>query len=112
MPTYHRTIIRVEVLSEGPYEFDGDLAKIHDDITDGDCSGTAHVEKTEEVDGPTMTRLLIAQGSDPGFFNLDENGNVIAFDTLRGDVSQTNCEHCGEFLPCPNGCADIHKKAI
>lgn len=28
------------------------------------------------------------------------------------DVSQTNCEYCGDPLPCPNGCAYLYKKAL
>lgn len=74
---YYRNVFRVEVLSEGASFTDTDLIAMHDAITDGDCSGAVRVESTEEVDGPTMARLLRAQGSDPDFFQLDDNGQEL-----------------------------------
>lgn len=73
---FYRTVIKIEVLSEAPYEFI-DLENLIEDIADGPCSGSVSVETTETVDGPTMAQLLMAQGSDPGFFMLDESGNSI-----------------------------------
>ena len=31
----------------------------------------------EVVDGPTMAKLLLNQGSDPDFFQLDDDGNDV-----------------------------------
>jgi hypothetical protein len=74
MRKFYRTIIKVEVLSETPYEYD-DLDDVCYDIMDGDCSGMVTLESSEEVDGPTMAKLLKKQFTEPEFFNLDENGN-------------------------------------
>ena len=71
---FYRTVIQVEVLSEEPYDFGGNLRQLGEDITTGDCSGVARTIQTEECDGARMTRLLVAQGSDPSFFMLDETG--------------------------------------
>lgn len=69
---YYRTVIEVEVLSEEPVDFDT-LADVAHEIVEGDCSGQWHTKvDNQEVDGPEMAKLLIAQGSDPGFFNLDD----------------------------------------
>jgi formylmethanofuran dehydrogenase subunit E len=89
---FHRTVITVEVLSEEPYEFD-DLEQTYQDIVTGDCSGTAKVTATETVDGPTMAKLLINQGSDPEFFRLDENGNDA--DEQPNNTERAKCPQCG-----------------
>ncbi len=68
---FHKTTITVTVLSEGPFEF-SNLSDVHYAITSGDCSGE-FTEVSEVVDGPTMAKLLEAQGSDPGFFQLPED---------------------------------------
>lgn len=72
MPKFYRTVVTIEVLSEKPYEFHcvGDIAY---DITDGDCSGKIISESSEEVDAPTMAKLLKEHGSDLDF-NLDDDG--------------------------------------
>jgi len=66
-PNYYRTIIVVEVLTEGePYTFKGyeDLAYT---VTDGHASGDVIHESTLEVTEEQMSKLLTAQGSDPDF---------------------------------------------
>ena len=71
---FYRTVVQIEILSDEPYEGD-DLDTIHYDITEGDCSGKlGDVVSNEEVDGPTMAKLLLSQDSDPGFFDLTEDG--------------------------------------
>ena len=72
--TFHRKVLEIEILSEWPYEAVG-LEQIANDITYGDCSGKWVVKVNEEIDGPRMAQLLLAQGSDPGFFQLDNEGN-------------------------------------
>jgi hypothetical protein len=70
---FYRTVIQVEILSESPYTEDYNLEAIAYDIGQGDCSGrVTDIVLNEEVDGPTMSKLLLAQGSDPGFFMLDD----------------------------------------
>jgi len=76
MSKFYRTIVTVEVLSEQPLKVD-DLDDLHHAITTGDCSGKVDFGNSEEVDGPTMAKLLMAQGSDPEFFQLDEHGNPV-----------------------------------
>ena len=74
---FYRTIVTVEVLSEEPYlepVEDDDLQVLSYDIGVGDCSGRVNWGESQEVDGPTMARLLQEQASDPEFFGLDENG--------------------------------------
>lgn len=78
---FYRTVVSVEILSEEPYvenpEVEEDLVMIHNDITNGDCSGRVTWGESQEVDGPTMARLLQEQASDPEFFRLDENGEDV-----------------------------------
>ena len=71
--TFYRTVISVEVLSEEPVDFI-DLAHVHEAITNDCCSGSWEVVSAGEVDGATMAKLLIAQGSDPAFFELTDDG--------------------------------------
>jgi hypothetical protein len=73
---FYRTVLKLEVLSQDPIAYDEmELADIVEAVTTGDCSGgVERVVLNEEVDGPTMARLLQAQGSDPGFFGLTEDG--------------------------------------
>lgn len=76
--SYYRTVIKVEVLSESP--LDADMVSLDDIsyfITFGNCSGLVTQESAEEVDAPTMARLLLAQGSDPEFFGLNEAGEEV-----------------------------------
>ena len=72
---FHRTVIHVEVLSEDPYMFSGNLVDVANDIITGDCSGVARTIHTEKCNGARMAQLLLAQGSDPEFFMLDDSGN-------------------------------------
>jgi hypothetical protein len=77
MREFYRTVIHVEVLSEEPYVFNGDLRTVAEDICTGNCSGIARTVLEEQCNGARMAQLLISQGSDPEFFQLDEAG----FDT-------------------------------
>jgi len=78
MAKFYRTIIQVEVLSEGgPVPEGMSLADIDYQITDGDWSGDTVIKKAEEVSGEEMSKLLMKQGSDPSFFGLDEKGKPV-----------------------------------
>lgn len=73
---FHRYVVRVEILSEDELNLSAmGLSGISYAITEGDCSGDYEIAEHQKVDGATMAKLLIAQGSDPGFFQLTENGN-------------------------------------
>lgn len=73
---YQQTIIIVHVLSDAPLRPGMTLSEVDEAITTGGCSGKITRVPTE-VDGPTMAKLLIEQGSDPEFFGLDEHGQKI-----------------------------------
>ena len=73
---YHRTVLRVEVLSQEPLG-DMSLERIAEEITTGDYSGRVSTVYAIEVSGPTMASLLTEQGSDPEFFGLDEHGQEV-----------------------------------
>ena len=69
---FHRTVIVYEVLSEEPYEYRG-LDELTYDVGQGDCSGMLLEEHHLEMGAEQMAALLIAQGSDPGFFRIGED---------------------------------------
>lgn len=75
--TFWRTVLKVEVLSEDKPLTDASLAEIEYAITDGDCSGVVRVESVKELSPKQAAKALVAQGSDPEFFLLDEEGNEI-----------------------------------
>ncbi len=72
---FFRTIVQVEVLSEDhPIKFD-DLEDLNHGISQGDWSGKVEVVKSEPISAQRAAKLLMEQGSDPGFFQLDEKGD-------------------------------------
>jgi len=62
-----RTIIRVEVLSQGPYEPET-LGTVAHDIVDGDVSGDWEVVNQEILSKEDFETACRDQGSDPSFF--------------------------------------------
>lgn len=73
---FYKSVIELTILSEEIIPWDEyELSDIGYAITDGDCSGMMHQTKFEELNGKQAADELIAQGSDPGFFCLDEDGN-------------------------------------
>jgi len=75
-PVFYKTVVTVTVLSEEPFN-EMELADVAYAIGEGDCSGQVEFAPSEKVDGPTMAKLLIAQGSDPEFFQIDADGNPL-----------------------------------
>lgn len=73
---YFRTVIEVEILSEDE-PWNGELVDLAYNINDGGCSGRVRIKLSNEVTPKRMAQLLQSQGSDPGFFSLDENGNTV-----------------------------------
>lgn len=69
--TFHKTVISIEVLSEGPYK-PTLLEDVHHDITDGQCSGVWSITGTSQLTREQMAEALIAQGSDPEFLLGDD----------------------------------------
>lgn len=78
----YRTIIRFEILSEEKIGDGLSLSDIDEMTTNGHCSG--RFLKSEEQDkiikGKAAADATKAQGSDPEFFQMDENGNELEED--------------------------------
>jgi hypothetical protein len=75
---FYRTVITVEVLSEEPYNPDSLSQMAEDCFGGGDCSGKWSITAQQTVDGPQMAQMLKAQGSDPEFFQLAEDGKDLS----------------------------------
>lgn len=71
MRKFYRTIIKIEVLSEDPYDPET-LQQVHYDIKDGDCSGQWSVVSSQQLNRHQVEQLLIEQGSDPSFLLSEE----------------------------------------
>ena len=74
---FYRTVVQIEVLSEEPLSNEIDIGSLYYDITEGDCSGSTEVITRENVNGKRIADLLSAQGSDPQFFQVDNDGNDV-----------------------------------
>jgi hypothetical protein len=72
---FYRTVVQVEVLSEEPLIDPENLDTLMYEITDGGCSGSTKIVAQETIHGKYAADLLNNQGSDPGFFGLDAEGN-------------------------------------
>jgi hypothetical protein len=70
---FHKTVIKVTVLSEEPYD-NTDIHQLAYDISDGDCSGEVRIVSSKILTGRQAVKALQAQGSDPEFFRLTEDG--------------------------------------
>lgn len=71
-----RQVVQIEILRDGE-PLPEDLFVIAQEIFDGDSSGSVRSIEVEEVSGPRMAELLVAQGSDPGFLGLDDDGTPL-----------------------------------
>ena len=75
---YWKTTIVVEVLSEDePVSDERELESIGREIINGDWSGHCEIKERKELSGKEAADALREQGSDPSFFNLDEDGNEL-----------------------------------
>jgi hypothetical protein len=72
---YWRTEFKVVVISEDEPVDNMELAAVAFEIQDGDCSGEVTVEGVDELTPVEAAQALIAQGSDPTFFGLNEDGS-------------------------------------
>lgn len=72
---FYKRVFKFEVLSEEPLNGDYDLSEL-DAMTDtGDCVGRfLDDDGNETLDGKAMAAALYEAGSEPGFFNLDDDG--------------------------------------
>lgn len=67
-------MVRFEVLSEEPLEYDS-LSDLKYATHQGDCSGRFLADKRTTLNGKQCAKALLAQGSEPQFFAIDEEGN-------------------------------------
>jgi len=73
---FYRTTITVTVLSEEPFDYDN-LEGVHYAITEGECSGHYETTKSETLTAKQVAEALQAEGSDPEFFQLTDEGEDI-----------------------------------
>jgi hypothetical protein len=71
--SFYKTEVNIIILTEGSYD-PISLDQLAHDATHGECSMVFTVEKSEQIDGPTMARLCLEQYSDPALFNLTDEG--------------------------------------
>lgn len=72
---FYKTVVTVTILSEEPLGRGIELDDIAHQITRGDWSGEVNTGSSREVTARQTAALLAEQGSDPGFFRLDSEGN-------------------------------------
>ena len=72
--TYYKYAIAVTILSENPLPCDISLEEIARNITEGSDSGEWEITEVEQLDEKQAAAALIAQGSDPEFFGLNDDG--------------------------------------
>ena len=72
-PKIVKTTIKLEILSEESI-VGCNLRRIAHEITSGGWSGDWNVEKTEDLYGKDAANAIIAQGSEPEFFAITEDG--------------------------------------
>jgi hypothetical protein len=78
---FYRRVIQFEILSEEPIDDCLSLSQIDYETIEGRFSGAFLDDAVnEEVDGEAMAKLLVAQGSDPEFFRLSEDGEPLEED--------------------------------
>lgn len=100
-----RTTIAIEVLHEGPFEWD-DLAGVHNAITYGECSGKVWEEKAERLSDDAFIAACREQGSDPAFFGLIQEDEPVICSVCDGEIPSDEhhheCRECG--APICNRC--------
>ena len=81
----YRTFITLEVLSEQPIPDNISLSEISNECENGDYSGiTDWLITNEPIVGLEAAEKLKEMGSDPEFFRMDENGNDLDSDEIKG----------------------------
>jgi hypothetical protein len=72
----YKTVIQVTVLSDTPLTHMS-LSDVAYVIEDGDCSGQVEWKPSKILVGKAAAKAVQAQGSDPEFFQMDEDGNEL-----------------------------------
>ena len=71
---FFKTVIKFTVLSEEPIPEGMNLENIANECMDGSWSMGNASHKETELNGKQAARALALQGSDPGFFSLNDKG--------------------------------------
>jgi hypothetical protein len=74
---FHKTTFTIEVLSEEPLSHPLALEDIAGMITDGDCVGGPLKYVESSLTPKECADALYAFGSEPDFFQLDDEGNEV-----------------------------------
>ena len=74
---FFRTTITVEILSEGEFGEGSSLEQIAWTINEGDCVGRLTYTSADEVTPKEMADALHEYGSEPGFFELNDDGTRV-----------------------------------
>ena len=72
---FYKTIFTFEVLSEKRLPGDLDLVDINQMTYDGNCVGRFGETRVIRLSGKEAADALYEFGSEPGFFQLDDDGN-------------------------------------
>lgn len=89
---YYKKIV-IDVLSEYPIPDDINLSELDIQMDDGDYVGTIEVKKNQMVTGRKAAKMVMAMGSEPLFFQMNEFGNEVY------DDGELESEFTGEELP-------------
>lgn len=74
----YKSVLKVEILSEEPYPDVMSLNQVAFDIVEGECSGVIEWDYLNaELHGTEAVKECEKHGSDPEFFQMDEDGNKI-----------------------------------
>ena len=95
---YHKQFV-VDVLSEEPIDDSMNLEQIHWEMTNGDFVGKIQTKKDAVVTGRKAAKMVMAAGSDPMFFQMNEFGNEVPNDCdahLESCDDDGFCNFCGE----------------
>jgi len=71
---FYKRTYKIELLSEEPLRDDLSLETIAYEMSEGHCSGVVIDEGEKILTASKMAKELVAQGSDPEFFQITENG--------------------------------------
>lgn len=74
----YKTVIQITVLSEDPIPDGMDIEEITSNCYDGDYCGKGEFKKFNiPITGKNAADAVYDTGSDPEFFQMDDNGNEI-----------------------------------
>ena len=75
----YRTVVQFEILSEEPIPEGMDMEEIMAECEDGAYSGkTTVIAENKPVVGKRAVNMVVNQGSDPEFFQMDSRGYEIS----------------------------------